>query len=479
MRAAQAHRYMLYGGARGGGKSKLLRWGLVQRLLDFAMRGHCRVRAGLFSEDYPTLRDRQITKIRTEFPDWLGTIKSTQDEGLGFYLRDEFGGGALLLRNLDDPSKYQSAEFAAIGVEELTKDPIETFDVLRGSLRWPGIADVSFWGATNPGGIGHLWVRGLWIDRDYTGDLARFAASADQFGFVQALPKDNPHLDASYWQELESLPPQLYRAWVEGDWDVFEGQAFLEWDRRVHVTSYRPKGDDGRWRWWACGDWGYEAQGVVYLCGTGPERTVVAHEWLFRRKDPYDAGFAYGQVLKKKPLPEWVTLDEPPVADGGPSITERFQAGLNAALGKRAGDAGRKAIPVVQPPRGSGSRHARKQMMHEHLRWDRDAVLPFLERGEPVPSWLLPRLIVHESCTYLVRTLPALPLDETDSEDVDTDADDHGYDALSGGLMARLPQVKRAEKPKHPDDHPGWAKQRKELAALEDEPRWTRVPEGW
>ena len=103
--ATSTYRYILYGGARGGGKSRWLRWTLLLLLMRwYQLDGHRNVRVALFCETYPDLRDRQITKFKQEFPYWLGQLKSTQDEGLGYYLPDELGGGAILLRNLDDPS---------------------------------------------------------------------------------------------------------------------------------------------------------------------------------------------------------------------------------------------------------------------------------------------------------------------------------------------------------------------------------------
>jgi len=67
--------------------------------------------------------------------------------------------GVMVFRNLDDPSKYQSAEFAAIGVDELTKNDKEVFDFLRTRKRWPGIPHTKFISGTNPGGKGHNWVK--------------------------------------------------------------------------------------------------------------------------------------------------------------------------------------------------------------------------------------------------------------------------------------------------------------------------------
>lgn len=490
MQLAFRHRYMLYGGARGGGKSRLLRWGLLVKLLLWAMQGHKHVRVGLFSENYPTLRDRQVTKIRAEFPDWLGELKSTQDEGLGFYLHEHWGGGAILLRNLDDPSKYQSAEFAGIAVEELTKNPIETFDVLRGSLRWPGIPDTFFWGATNPGGIGHLWVKALWIERDYTGEFARFKRHAEDFAFVQSLPSDNPYLEDTYWEELNSLPEQLRRAWVDGDWDVFAGQAFGEFRRDLHVTRATPERSQHAyaWRWAVGGDWGYRAQGVLYLVGSGPEeRALVRHEYLFRQMDPFEVGQKYARVLMRFPRPEYLCIDEPPISTGGQTINERIQAGLDSILGKTS----LGTPPVVTPPKGSGSRYAKKQWLHEQLAYNDIVVQKALELEKEIPLHAMPRLQIHESCKYLIRTLPALPIKENDPEDVDTDSEDHGYDALTSWGMSRPPEAESVKSQgTHPDDHPGWTgegRRQEQTAVLDpyegmdprwggltDEPRWNR-----
>lgn len=209
---ADTHRYTLFGGSRGPGKSYWLRWYMLRVLLRFAGRGINDVNVLLACEDYPSLTGRQITKISSEFPLWLGEIGATKTKGLGFHLKPQYGGGSILLRNLDDPSKYQSFEFAAIGIDELTKNPLSTFNILRGSLRWPGVDYTQFLAATNPEAN---WVRDYWIERRFPEELQ---PSAEQFAFVPALPGDNPHLDASYWNELNTLSGALREAWLHGDW---------------------------------------------------------------------------------------------------------------------------------------------------------------------------------------------------------------------------------------------------------------------
>ncbi|MDD5009589.1 MAG: hypothetical protein PHC68_14455, partial [Syntrophorhabdaceae bacterium] len=232
--AVRRYKYVLGGGAKGFGKSYILRWTLVLLLVNWASRGHKGVRVLLGCEDYPALKDRQATKIRSEFPQWLGTLSENSIEGMSFILRDEYGGGVIALRNLDDPSKYASSEFAAVAIDELTKNQRHVFDQFRSIIRWPGIADTKFIAGTNPGGVGGAWVKKLWIDRDFETN----ESEADQFFFVPGKATDNPHLQESYISSLKSLPPALRAAYLEGRWDVFEGQFLSEWSPTFHVVDY-------------------------------------------------------------------------------------------------------------------------------------------------------------------------------------------------------------------------------------------------
>lgn len=232
--AMKQYKYFLYGGAKGGGKSRWLRWQLLELLLKSFAKGFTNVKAALFCEDYPTLKDRQVNKIEVEFPHWLGRLGGDQINGLSFKLNPEYGSGVLMLRNLDEPSKYDSAEFAFIGIDELTKNDEKTFTQLRTILRWTGIEQVKLIAGTNPGGVGHNWVKKYFVNKEYP----ETEKEKERFGFLQALVTDNPYNSLEYVQQLDSIPDErLRRAYRDGDWDVFEGQYFGEWERNVHVID--------------------------------------------------------------------------------------------------------------------------------------------------------------------------------------------------------------------------------------------------
>lgn len=414
VRTADRHQYTLYGGCRGPGKSYLLRWYGVLLLLRYAQAGLGRVVGGLFCEDYPLLRDRQISKITTEFPDWLGELKDSKEFGLGFHMHEAYGGGVMVLRNLDDASKYKSAEFAFILVDELTQNAVETFNLLRGSLRWKGIERPRFMAASNPDGIGHGWVNQYWLDRDFPPELRRYA---DEFAFVKALPEDNPHLSPEYWEMLESLPPDLARAWRWGDWGVFEGQVFGELRRDIHgFTGDPPPGYN-----FCMMDYGEVAPCANYWGRVDQNGDV----WLYR--ELYQTGLQY--------LPLKHRLKEMTVQpDGTPEEIRYTRASPDIfAKSRGTGVVGAHILNSDRPEYGG-------------FRWPVGrADDNRIEGWRNMKLWVhAVRLHVHlENCPNWWRTVPTLVYDKHKTEDVDEHTEDHAAEATRYGLMSRPTPARR------------------------------------
>lgn len=415
--ARRTHQYTLTGGARGPGKSHWLRWDGLLQLLEYAQQGIRGVTWTLFCEDYPVLRDRQITKIATEFPRWLGELKESKQSGLGFHLKPEYGGGFLALRNLEDPTKYQSFETGGLGIDELTKNELSTFDILRGSLRWPGIPRPRFTAGTNPGGIGHAWVKGFWLDGVFPQEMAD---QAGEFAFIRALPTDNPALTQEYWDMLNSIQDEnLRRAWRWGDWDVFAGLFFSQWrsvptgDQLAHVIPTHDVPRD--WTLYGSVDYGFNAgkQGEMPfsygLYGHHPNGhsylvdELAAAEWGVSKQIEAikELEGRYEQaVISRQGCPFMFTEQR----KGAPTIAEDYA----------------KAGVPVQP---SNTDHVNG--------WARCREwLNVAPDGRP---WFM----VFDRCKQFIKIITSVVFDERHPEDVDPKCEDHALEQWRHHAMSR------------------------------------------
>lgn len=408
------HTFTLYGGARGGGKSFWLRWGMVAWLMYQAKMGLPGIVGGLFCGTYNALKDRQISKISAEFPSWLGTLKETKTLGLAFYLDKKFGGGALTLRNLDESTKYKSAEFGIIGVDELTEHNVETFNILIGSLRWAGLKKPAFIAGSNPDGIGNEWVKNYFIHHVYPRELEPLSS---EFNFVPALPTDNPHLDSSYYLMLNSLPEDLKRAWLLGDWDVFKGLAFKTFNKQKHVIE--PFDIPDYWQPLMGIDSGYRAPFCALFGARNPDNgRVIIY------KELYETELTDRQQARR-------ILD---VSDEYDMKAYRF---ADPAMWTRktqemvTSSAQIYAQNGVYLHRGNNDRLDGKRKI--------DRLLLDQEDG-------LPGLLIFNTVYNLPKQLSQLVYDKHNSEDVDTNMEDHAYDACKY-LLTNVRDYRHKERP--------------------------------
>ncbi len=249
-----------YGGAKGGGKSYLIRAREVYRRLN-----HPKSKGLIIRKTYPELLSNHIRKFFEEYPEtvnWYNKSEKVINWPNGSITEFSY------LKNTEDVFTYQGREYEDISPDELTQHQEIVFKILRTSLRTTsaGISPTIFC-TGNPGGPGHQWVKRLFVERRFKPE-----ESAEDYAFVQARVDDNFALmsaDPGYKKRLEDLPDHLRRAYLEGDWNIFAGQMFPE------LTAYRhliapitlPPGT----RYFAGYDYGFNHPFAFVLCAITPD----------------------------------------------------------------------------------------------------------------------------------------------------------------------------------------------------------------
>ena len=396
-------RFTAYGGARGGGKS----WALRRKLVAMCLR-YEGLRCLLVRRTLPELRANHVIPFLREYAGLLeysdGEKSLKFDNGSRIYLG--------FCANDRDVLRYQGQEYDVIAIDEATQLNEFRFSIfkacLRGSSRFPRRMYLT----CNPGGIGHAWVKRLFVDRDF-----REGENPEDYSFIQALVFDNKALtdaDPEYARSLESLPERLRDAWLYGKWDVFEGQFFPEFDTSVHVCS--PDAVPTHVSFFLGFDYGFDMLAAL-ICAVDADGNV----W----------------VVKELCVPN-LTLGE--AAERLSALCRPYAVEFAVAspdLWNRRQDSGRSGFEIMQavggmPPMlpADDRRVAGWRMLREYL-------------GTAEGS---PHLRISRECPELIRCLQALLFDTVRAEDAASEPHSvtHAPEALRYAVMSRYRAPKRA-----------------------------------
>lgn len=397
---------VLYGGAKGGGKSYAL---LLESLRQIDKSGY---RALILRRTYPRLQEL-IDRSKSIFP-LLGGVYSGQDHSW------KFPSGSIVrfghCQNKGDERNYQGHEYAFIGFDQLEEFLEDQYLFISAQNRSTAEGVRCYVRATaNPGDVGHAWVKARFIDnkqpfRAYkidtelpTGKMVSISSA-----FIPATVYDNKILlekQPNYIARLMSLPERERKALLEGNWDIFEGQYFSEFDRASHVIKpFLPPKD---WKRFRCGDYGYTAPSAVYDVAIDPGGDLYVYRELYK---PGLTFSALAGEIKKTSMPEesfdYTVFDPSIWAKNGATGETGSEILMNNGLHVWKGD---------------NNRVAGWSRLREYLR-------------DPQGK---PHIFITENCVNLIRTLPSLVHDKINVEDVDSDCEDHGPDALRYGVMSR------------------------------------------
>lgn len=458
---AGSHSLIGYGGARGGAKSHAARSvAILRRLI------HKGTKALVFRKNYDDLWQNHIMPMMEEQPGLFERYYSAENKAL--MLPDH---STVLFRyadSLKDVLAFKGKEFGDIFIDEASDMTAEEIAIICSTGRSikPGFKPQKVL-TFNPGGVGHGYVKRVFVDKDLTKEeteqhpaFIQAYAWDNVFWVLSALRADGVTVKeyhawererkieylitrSDYGKDLNAMPEHLRRPWLFGDWDVFRGQVFDEFRRNIHTC--KPFALPDWWRLSMSNDPGFNDPGTWYLHAASQTGTIyIAREWAFMER------IAYSEQAKKvradlkemgidpdKIYPKTTGMDAFVVhPETGKSITSYYEAeGL---------------VGWQEPDHGSGCRARMAGVVHEYLK-----VYDSTPTGiDDVPKKTA-KLQIFDTCKYLIRTLPTLPQDENNPEQVADSPDDHGYQGAGYGLQAW--HAKKSHEPPVPLFKPGSA----------------------
>ena len=264
-------KYRLFGGAAGPGKSMALLMEAVVQAND--NRGSNTL---LLRRTFPELEQSLLLYFRKEIPRELYASFNDSKHVVTWLNGSTTRFGYCAAEN--DVYQYQGAEFLFIGIDELTLFTLRQWQFLTSRNRCP-IAKTfpNMAGATNPGNIGHAWVKSLWIDKQPAAGMENPECyDPADYDFISARVHDNPiyAADQNYLKTLAALPSHLRRAFLDGDWEVFAGQYFDNFDVTRHTTRAETIDWKPWWPRWISIDWGFEHPSATYWHAAAPSSSV-------------------------------------------------------------------------------------------------------------------------------------------------------------------------------------------------------------
>jgi phage terminase large subunit len=259
-----------------------------------------------------------------------------------------------------------------------------------------------FYLTCNPGGIGHEWVKRLFVDKIYSG-----AENPEDYTFIRASVYDNKAImdnDPEYVKMLETLPEGLKQAWLYGNWDVFEGQYFSEWRYDIHTCE--PFEIPEHWRRYTAMDYGLDMLAHYHIAVDEQNNAYVYREI-------YESGLIVSDAVKR--IKEIESGDNHEHIRLAPPDLWNTQSSTGKSTAILFDEAGMSLI------KSNNDRVAGWLAVHELLK-----VITGVD-GKPTA-----RLKIFRNCVNLIRTLPLLQYDEKKPNDVAREPHEitHAPDAL-------------------------------------------------
>lgn len=408
----------LFGGAAGGGKS----YGQLVDALIYALQ-YGKSKQIIFRRTFPDL-ERSIIRTSLElYPREIASYNSSKHTWT-------FDNGSIIdfgyIDTENDVYQYQSAEYDVIRFDELTHFTEYMYTYMISRCRGANDYPKRIKSSTNPGGVGHLWVKERFVDIGPSGEIHTCRLETGQETtrlFIPSFVTDNKFLmerDPEYVKRLDALPEKERKALKEGNWDIFDGQYFKDFDRAVNVIE--PFDIPDNWDKYRTLDYGLDKL-ACYWIAIDPQ----GYEYCY--KELYESDLIISEAAAK--ILEMNGDDKIKYTYAPPDLWNRRQD-----TGKNAYDIFRENGIILT--KTSNNRVLGWYSVQEHLKIEK---IKDEQTGEEIKR---SKLRFFSTCRHILRTLPAIQRDEKNPNDCAKEPHEltHGPDAIRGFCIERTKATK-------------------------------------
>lgn len=371
----------------------------------------------------PRVGDIEITRIDPLVPRMIAELSSSSKTYIadGFLAHNTFEADAMAFDELTAFSEFQY-------VYLLTR-------CRSTKAWWPGRRIRS---ATNPGNVGHVWVKRRFIDfaSPYVVKKGLHEEGGMTREFIPARVSDNPALmrrDPDYIKLLRALPDELYRAKALGDWSVFSGQFFGKWREGIHVV--KPFAIPHDWQRYICTDWGIAVPHATYWAARPPGTST-----LYIYREQYGANVPTAEQARQARMATTAAAEKIEFVVTDPAMWAKGKDAEGREMLSVADYWKQEFYGICDVLRGNNERLQGASLFREKLDWQG------VETDNELRVIQQPQLYFMKSCVNAIRTIPALIHSSINAEDVDTNSEDHAYDSvryLLRALFAAMPLPKQ------------------------------------
>lgn len=259
-------RYTCYGGARGGGKS----WAIIRKAVLLALY-YQQIQILVVRREYDQLENPIIKPMLKLLAPGTYTYNKTE------HLLTFINGSVVKFSNMPDYSatiegKFQGNNWDILFIDEATQFLESEFRGLDAIIRGDNGLPKRIYLTCNPGGVGHFWVKRLFVDRQYKDD-----ENPDDYVFIQATVKDNKNIDKEYINVLNNLPEDIRRAHRDGDWNALSGVYFEEFTDGLHTC--KPFPIPKHWKRYRSMDYGLDMHFCIWVAVDESGRCYVYRQF--------------------------------------------------------------------------------------------------------------------------------------------------------------------------------------------------------